>query len=89
MGGTEDAAAREKIREKTRALCLEMEAAGLMTNLHWIVARGFCDSSQSYKNKAWQRYAAMAGASDAKELLQYVSQTNLTQQVTLRETFSK
>lgn len=31
----------------------------------------------------------MAAASDAKELLQYVSQTNLAQQVTLGETFSK
>jgi nucleoside phosphorylase len=63
---------REKLRLSTRALCFEMEAAGLMQDFPCIVIRGICDYADSHKNKQWQGYAALAAASYAKELLGYM-----------------
>ncbi|OAQ59453.2 Pfs, NACHT and ankyrin domain-containing protein [Pochonia chlamydosporia 170] len=65
-------ATRERLRQETGALCLEMEAAGLMMDFPCIVVRGICDYADSHKNKQWQGYAALAAASYAKELLSYV-----------------
>ncbi|KAF4853705.1 Vegetative incompatibility protein HET-E-1 [Colletotrichum siamense] len=50
-------------------LCVEMEAAGLMTNFPCLVIRGICDYADSHKNKAWQQHAAAVAAAYAKELL--------------------
>ncbi|KAH7174061.1 nucleoside phosphorylase domain-containing protein [Fusarium flagelliforme] len=62
-------AARERLRSDKNALCVEMEAAGLMNNFHCLVIRGICDYADSHKNKDWQPYAAAAAAAYAKELL--------------------
>jgi nucleoside phosphorylase len=48
-----------------------MEAAGLMNDFPCIVIRGICDYADSHKNDTWQKYAAIAAAAYAKELLQY------------------
>lgn len=53
-------------------LCVEMEAAGLMTNFPCLVVRGICDYADSHKNKDWQEHAAAAAAAFAKELLDFV-----------------
>ncbi|KAF4426403.1 Vegetative incompatibility protein HET-E-1 [Colletotrichum fructicola] len=50
-------------------LCVEMEAAGLMTNFPCLVIRGICDYADSHKNKVWQEHAAAVAAAYAKELL--------------------
>jgi nucleoside phosphorylase len=50
-------------------LCFEMEAAGLMNNFPCLVIRGICDYSDSHKNDEWHKYAALAAASYARELL--------------------
>ncbi|KAH9241071.1 hypothetical protein K456DRAFT_1744816 [Colletotrichum gloeosporioides 23] len=50
-------------------LCVEMEAAGLMTNFPCIVVRGICDYADSHKNRQWQEHAAAVAAACAKELL--------------------
>lgn len=48
---------------------MEMEAAGLMNDFLCLVIRGICDYADSYKNKEWQGYTAMAVVAYAKELV--------------------
>ncbi|KAI1270213.1 nucleoside phosphorylase domain-containing protein [Xylariaceae sp. FL1019] len=55
-------------------LCFEMEAAGLSTNLPYLVIRGISDYADSHKNDAWQHYAAAAAAACTKEILTYMDQ---------------
>lgn len=76
-GVVRDALRRDQLGKKYGALCVEMEAAGLMDELDCLVIRGICDYSDSHKNKDWQRYAAAAAASYAKELLGAVSLPNV------------
>ncbi|OJD23003.1 hypothetical protein ACJ73_05643 [Blastomyces percursus] len=64
-----DGQKRENLRLKTGALCVDMEAAGLVADFACLVIRGICDYSDSHKNKQWQGYAALAAAAYAKELL--------------------
>ncbi|RDW57747.1 Pfs, NACHT and ankyrin protein [Coleophoma crateriformis] len=68
-----DAKRRDKLASKLGALCVEMEAAGLMNNFPCIVIRGICDYADSHKNKEWQPYAASTAAAFAKELLSFIS----------------
>ncbi|EMT73488.1 MTA/SAH nucleosidase [Fusarium odoratissimum] len=67
-----DGATRERLRKDTKALCVEMEAAGLMNNYPCLVIRGICDYADSHKNKDWQPYAAGIAAAYAKELLSMI-----------------
>ncbi|KAJ9607047.1 hypothetical protein H2200_008119 [Cladophialophora chaetospira] len=78
-----NATERDRIGQEFGALCVEMEAAGLMNGFPCIVIRGICDYADSHKNDAWQKYAALTAAAYAKELLGYVSpeQTKLEQPV--------
>ena len=64
-----DALKRNQLGRDCGALCVEMEAAGLMDEKDCLVIRGICDYADSHKNKDWQRYAAAAAAAYAKELL--------------------
>lgn len=64
-----DATIRDKIRADTHALCIEMEAAGLMGDFPCLVIRGICDYADSHKNKIWQPYAAAVAAAYMKALL--------------------
>jgi len=70
---------RDRLAQEFGALCVEMEAAGLMNDFPCIAIRGICDYADSHKNDTWQKYAAIAAAAYAKELLQYITpeQTNL------------
>ncbi|KAK1139401.1 hypothetical protein N8T08_000764 [Aspergillus melleus] len=70
-----DGYTREQLRLNTGALCVEMEAAGLMMDFPCIVVRGICDYADTHKNKEWQGYAALAAASYAKELLGVLNTT--------------
>ncbi|KAJ0420674.1 hypothetical protein BJY00DRAFT_132266 [Aspergillus carlsbadensis] len=63
---------REQIADETGAICVDMEAAGLMMDFPCLIIRGICDYADSHKNKKWQDYAALAAASYAKELLRYL-----------------
>src|SRR5580692_6185251 len=62
----------EEIYQKHRAICLEMEAAGLMNNFPCVVIRGISDYADSHKNDQWQPYAATTAAACAKELLECI-----------------
>ncbi|KAJ5140977.1 hypothetical protein N7448_004385 [Penicillium atrosanguineum] len=75
-----DAYTREQLRLATGALCFEMESAGLMVDFPCIVIRGICDYADMHKNKQWQGYAALAAASYAKELLEYVPIGHVSQE---------
>ncbi|KAF3212416.1 hypothetical protein TWF106_009786 [Orbilia oligospora] len=67
-----DAIARDKIGKEAKAICFEMEAAGLMNHFPCLVIRGVCEYSDSHKNKVWQPYAAITAAVYTKELLNHV-----------------
>jgi nucleoside phosphorylase len=60
---------RDKISQQLEVMCFEMESAALMDILPCLPIRGICDYSDTHKNKEWQRYAAAAAASYARELL--------------------
>lgn len=64
-----DALLRDRLATEHGILCFEMEAAGLMNQLPFLVIRGICDYSDSHKNEGWQGYAAMTAAAYAKKLL--------------------
>jgi len=63
---------RDRLGSEHKALCFEMEAAGLMNNFPCIVVRGISDYSDSHKNKEWQPFAALTAAAYTKELLSFV-----------------
>jgi nucleoside phosphorylase len=68
-----NAAERDRIGEEFGALCVEMEAAGLMNDFPCIIIRGICDYADAHKNDGWQKYAAVVAAAYAKEFLGYIS----------------
>ncbi|KAJ5378060.1 Tetratricopeptide-like helical [Penicillium cataractarum] len=63
------ATARDAIAQELNILCFEMEAAGLMDQLPFLVIRGVCDYCDSHKNDDWQGYAALTAALYTKALL--------------------
>jgi len=80
---------RGEMRLNHRAICLEMEAAGLMNNFPCIVIRGISDYADSHKNDQWQPYAAAAAAACAKELLECVQPGMLHKERTAKEILSQ
>jgi nucleoside phosphorylase len=60
---------RDRRAALDKAICFEMEAAGLMNDFPCLVIRGISDYSDSHKNDRWQPYAAATAAAYAKELL--------------------
>lgn len=58
-------------------LCFEMEAGGLMNNFPCLVIRGMCDYSDSHKNDDWHKYAALAAAAYAREILHILKPTKV------------
>ncbi|KIV82741.1 hypothetical protein PV11_04825 [Exophiala sideris] len=80
-----DAGLRNNLSKEYGALCVEMEAAGLMNNFPCLVIRGICDYADSHKNDVWHRYAAATAAAFAKELLLYVSSDMANNEKPIRE----
>jgi nucleoside phosphorylase len=64
---------RDRRAAEDKAICFEMEAAGLMNDFPCLVIRGISDYSDSHKNDRWQPYAAATAAAYAKELLNVLS----------------
>ncbi|KAJ5481351.1 hypothetical protein N7475_000163 [Penicillium sp. IBT 31633x] len=60
---------RDHLATQYDAICVEMEAAGLMDSFPCLVLRGICDYADSHKNKNWQGYAAATASAYAKEVL--------------------
>lgn len=73
-----DGAMRDQIsRDLGGVLCFEMEAAGMMNEFPCLVIRGICDYADSHKNKKWQEYAAVTAAAFAKELINFIPQSQV------------
>jgi nucleoside phosphorylase len=70
-------------------LCIEMEAAGLMSNFPCVVIRGICDYADSHKNKDWQEHAAAVAAAFAKELLNIVTPEDVDVEPRAKELLSE
>lgn len=57
---------RDKIARQHGITAFEMEGAGVWEQrLPCIIVNGVCDYADSYKDKAWQRFAAATAASVA------------------------
>jgi nucleoside phosphorylase len=70
---------RQMLIKKHKALCVEMEAAGLMnTRFPCVVIRGICDYADSHKNDRWQGYAAATASAYAKALLLIIRELHST-----------
>jgi nucleoside phosphorylase len=67
-----DSVVRDRLGEKFKAKCVEMEAAGLIDDFPCLVIRGVCDYADAHKNDVWHRYAAATAAAYAKEFLSIV-----------------
>jgi nucleoside phosphorylase len=80
-----DTVMRDRIRTQFGALCVEMEAAGLMNDFPCLVVRGICDYADCHKNDGWHAYAAMTAAGYAREFLFYVSPAQARQEQPIRE----
>ena len=69
----QNAQKRDELSEKYyNAICFEMEAAGLMDDVHCLVIRGISDYADGHKPSTWRHYAAATAAAFARELLQIV-----------------
>ncbi|KAL4745895.1 hypothetical protein BDW72DRAFT_210938 [Aspergillus terricola var. indicus] len=66
---------RERLRKETGAL-----------HFPCVVIRGICDYADSHIYKQWQGYAALAAASYAKELLDYIPRGQVLQEMLAAET---
>lgn len=85
-----DGAMRDQIsRDLGGILCFEMEAAGMMNEFPCLVIRGICDYSDSHKNKKWQEYAAVTAAAFAKELINFIPQTQVINAGTAKATMEE
>ncbi|KAH8703664.1 ankyrin repeat-containing domain protein [Talaromyces proteolyticus] len=89
-----DAQLRDSLRERYNAICIEMEAAGLVNGtLPCIVIRGICDYADTHKNDMWHDYASLTAASTAKVLLSHLNPLSLENTpstfVTWRQSFLK
>jgi nucleoside phosphorylase len=85
-----NAAEREAVLDRLtkaniKAICFEMEAAGLMNSFPCVVIRGICDYADERKNDAWQHYAAMTAAAFAKDFLKHVQKKRIEQTRTIGE----
>ncbi|TKA82133.1 hypothetical protein B0A49_00190 [Cryomyces minteri] len=80
---------REETRQRHKAICLEMEAAGLMNNFPCLVIRGISDYADSHKNDQWQPYAAATAAACAKELLEYIQPRDVDETRTARDALNQ
>lgn len=82
-----DSTVRDRIIAEVgeHCVCFEMEAAGLMNPFPCLVIRGICDYADSHKNDRWQRYAAATAAAYAKELLLFVSVSEVQETRTAKE----
>ncbi|KAK6522069.1 hypothetical protein TWF281_002638 [Arthrobotrys megalospora] len=76
---------REEIKRRHRAVCLDMEAAGLMNNFPCIVIRGISNYADSHKNDQWVPYAAATAAACAKEFLEHVEPKAIEREQTARD----
>ncbi|KAL2782618.1 hypothetical protein BJX66DRAFT_331084 [Aspergillus keveii] len=72
-------------RDFPDALCLEMEAAGIMDELPCLVVRGICDYADTHKNDNWHYYAAAVAAAYCKALLRKIDAQEVQEVITMKQ----
>jgi len=65
---------RDKIVKEEGVICFEIEVAGLIDNFRYLVIRGICNYTDSYKNKIWQLYATATAAAFTRGLLGFINE---------------
>ncbi|TGJ82511.1 hypothetical protein E0Z10_g6242 [Xylaria hypoxylon] len=65
----------DELAEKYNAICIEMEAGGLVNSWPAVVIRGISDFGDSSKNDDWHAYALLTVAAYAKEVLRRTEMT--------------
>jgi nucleoside phosphorylase len=84
------AAVRDSLlRDIPDAVCVEMEASGLMNDFPCIIVRGICDYCDSHKNDQWHGYAALTAAAYAKELLEFLPAQEVAEEVLALKVYRK
>lgn len=68
-----DAMVRDRLAAKKDILCFDTIAAGIMNHFPCLVIHGIYNYSDSHIYNQWERYAAMAAAAWAKDLLYYIT----------------
>lgn len=63
---------RDEIHSKTRAICIDMEAAGIANDFEYITIRGICDMADERRNKQWRGFASLVAAATTKVMLEIV-----------------
>ncbi|KAK6360849.1 hypothetical protein TWF730_006965 [Orbilia blumenaviensis] len=76
---------RRHLEKELGAICVEMEAAGLMNEFPCLVIRGISDYADSHKNDIWQCYAAATAAAYAKALLEIIPRRQIIEEKTVAE----
>ena len=84
-----DAVIRDRMSEQHEIACFEMEAAGSSYAIPCVVIRGICDYSDSHNDDEWHGYAAATAASYARELLQTMSGSGVTEHIRVLDQVSK
>lgn len=83
-----------KVRDRLRrdcpgAICLEMEAAGIMNEIPCLVIRGICDYADTHKQDGWHHYAAAVAAAYCKAVLLKVPGDDVRGTRPMRETMNQ
>ncbi|SMQ51049.1 unnamed protein product [Zymoseptoria tritici ST99CH_3D7] len=67
-----DETIRDKIAQENTILCFEAMSSRPRDAGRYLVVRGICDYADSHTSEAWQRYAAVAAAAYAKEVVSFI-----------------
>ncbi|KAJ5295676.1 Pfs NACHT and WD domain protein [Penicillium antarcticum] len=79
---------RDELRDTYNLIGLEMEAAGVMSELPVGNIRGVCDYGDERKNKDWQPYAAVMAAAYAKVVLMEIEPKPVAQKIGMDDEFT-
>ncbi|RYO96334.1 hypothetical protein DL764_007492 [Monosporascus ibericus] len=72
-----------------KALCFEMEAAGIMDEIPCLVIRGICDYCDTHKQDGWHYYASAVAAAYAKTILLKIQGQEVEKLEQMSETLKK
>lgn len=76
-------------RDNDKALCFEMEAAGIMDEIPCLVIRGICDYCDTHKQNGWHYYAAAVAAAYARTILLKIRGSEVEKLDPMSETLKK
>ncbi|KAM0542210.1 hypothetical protein ACHAPJ_012902 [Fusarium lateritium] len=72
-------------RGNEKAICFEMEAAGIMDQIPCLVIRGICDYADTHNNDAWHDYAAAVAAAYGAAILMKVKGKEVQEHASMQQ----